>query len=121
VELVEGAVASVSPKVATAEATGVGRSGQAIAAAIQIARGIEGRERWANGAGLGQLTDPDPSRVGLAKPEWAGWAGWPDGPNRLWPIVLNQNFKFKFKCYFLFEFKPNSKIQITLIKYSLIL
>jgi hypothetical protein len=47
VELVEGAVASISPKVATAEATGVGRSGQATAAAIQIARGIEVRERRA--------------------------------------------------------------------------
>jgi hypothetical protein len=45
VELVEGAVASVSPKVATAEATGVGRSGQATAAVIQIARGIKGREK----------------------------------------------------------------------------
>jgi hypothetical protein len=45
VELVEGAVASISPKVATAEVTGVGRSGQATAAAIQIARGSEGRGR----------------------------------------------------------------------------
>jgi hypothetical protein len=65
------------------------------------------------------LTDPDPSRVGLAEPEWAGWARWPVGPNRLWPIILKQNFKFKFKCYFLFEFKPNSKIQITVIKHFL--
>jgi hypothetical protein len=47
VELVEGAVASISPKVATTEATGVGRSGQATAVAIQIARGIEVRERRA--------------------------------------------------------------------------
>jgi hypothetical protein len=38
------------------------------------------------------LTDPDPSRVGLAEPEWAGWAGWLDGPNWLWPIDLNQKF-----------------------------
>jgi hypothetical protein len=45
VEIEEGAVASVSPKVATAEATGVGRCGQATAAAIQIARGIDERER----------------------------------------------------------------------------
>jgi hypothetical protein len=66
------------------------------------------------GLGWVGLTDPDPSRVGLAEPKWAGW---PDGPNWLWPIDLNQNFKFKFKCYFLFEFKPNSKIQITLIKH----
>jgi hypothetical protein len=42
VELVEGAEASVSPKVAVAEATGVGRGRQATTAAIQIARGIEG-------------------------------------------------------------------------------
>jgi hypothetical protein len=67
------------------------------------------------------LTDPDPSRDGLAEPEWAGWASWPVGPNRLWLIILKQNFKFKFKCYFLFEFKPNSKIQITLIKHFLTL
>jgi hypothetical protein len=45
VEIEEDAGASVSPKVATVEATGVGRSGQATAAAIQIARGIDGRER----------------------------------------------------------------------------
>jgi hypothetical protein len=121
VEIEEDAGASVSPKVATAEATGAGRNRQATAAVIQIARGIEGKERRVNGAGLGRLTNPDPSRVGLAKPKWAGWAGWPDGPNRLWPIVLNQDFKFKSKCYFLFEFKPNSIIQITLIKHSLIL
>jgi hypothetical protein len=63
VGLVEGAVASILPKVATAEATGDDRSGQA-AAAIQIASGIE-RERGKRvRAGLGRLTDPDPSRVG---------------------------------------------------------
>jgi hypothetical protein len=93
VELVEGAEASVPPKEATAEATGVGRRGQATAAAIQIARGNEGRERRASGAGLGRLTDSDPSRVGLAVPEWAGWASWPDGPNWLWPIVFKTKFQ----------------------------
>jgi hypothetical protein len=36
------------------------------------------------------VTDPDPSRVGLAVPEWAGWASWPVGPNRLWSFVLKQ-------------------------------
>jgi hypothetical protein len=46
-----------------------------------------GGERRASGAGLGRLTDPDPSRVGLAVPEWAGWASWPVGPNGPWPIV----------------------------------
>jgi ribosomal protein S9 len=45
VEVKEGTVASISPKVSTAEATGVGRSGQAAAAAIQIARGLDERER----------------------------------------------------------------------------
>jgi hypothetical protein len=89
-----------------------------MAAVIQIASEIEKGERRASGAGLGRVTDPDPSRVGLAEPEWASW---PVGPNRLWPIILKQNFKFKFKCYFLFEFKPNSKIQITLIKHFLTL
>jgi hypothetical protein len=117
VEIEEGAVASISPKVATAEATGDGRSGQATAAAIQIASELE-RERGERvRAGLGRLTDPDPSRVGLAEPEWAGWASRPDGPNRPWQIVLKQNFKFQFKYHFLSEFKPNSKIQITFIKH----
>jgi hypothetical protein len=121
VELVEGAEASVSPKVATTVVTEVGRGRQATAVAIQIARGIEEERGERVGAGLGRLIDPDTSRVSLAEPQWAGWASWPVGPNRLWPIVLKQNFKFKFKCYFLFEFKPNSKIQITLIKHFLIL
>jgi hypothetical protein len=45
VEIEEDVGASVSPKVATAEATGAGQNRQATAAAIQIARGIDGRER----------------------------------------------------------------------------
>jgi hypothetical protein len=45
VEVVEDAGASVSPKVAVAELAGVGRNGRVTAAAIQIARGIDGRER----------------------------------------------------------------------------
>jgi hypothetical protein len=45
VGLVEGAVASDSLKVATAIVTEVGRNGQATAAAIQIARGLDERER----------------------------------------------------------------------------
>jgi hypothetical protein len=76
--------------VAAVVATGVSRRSQATAAVIQVAREIEGRERSASGAGLGRLTDPDPSRVGLAVPEWAGWASWPVGPNRLWSFVLKQ-------------------------------
>jgi hypothetical protein len=98
VEIEEDAEESILPKVALAELAGVGRNGQATAAAIQIAREL-GEERVEHeGAGLGRLTDPDPSRVGLAEPKWAGWASWPVGPNRLWPILLKQNFKFKFKC-----------------------
>jgi hypothetical protein len=75
---------------AAAMATGVSRRSQATAVAIRVAREIEGRERSASGAGLGRLTDPDPSRVGLAVPEWAGWASWPVGPNRLWSFILKQ-------------------------------
>jgi hypothetical protein len=41
----EGCRGECSPMVAMAEATRVGRRGQAAAAAIQITRGIEGRER----------------------------------------------------------------------------
>jgi hypothetical protein len=45
VEFEEDAGVSVSPKVATAMVAGVGRNGQATAAAIQIARGVDERER----------------------------------------------------------------------------
>jgi formylmethanofuran:tetrahydromethanopterin formyltransferase len=63
VEIEEDAGASVSPKVAMAEATEDGRSGQATAVAIQIASELE-RERGERvRAGLGRLTDPDPSRL----------------------------------------------------------
>jgi hypothetical protein len=59
----EDAGASISPKVATAEATGDGRSGQATAAVIQIASELE-RERGERvRAGLGRLIDPDLSRL----------------------------------------------------------
>jgi hypothetical protein len=62
VELVEGVVVSNLPKVATAMATGDGRSGQATAA-IQITSELE-RERGERvRAALGRLTDPDPSRL----------------------------------------------------------
>jgi hypothetical protein len=74
VELVEGAVASDSPKVETAMATGDGRSGQATAAANQIARGTTREREGATGAGLGQFDRPRPVPVGIAKP------GGPDGP-----------------------------------------
>jgi hypothetical protein len=45
VEIEEDTEAGVSPKVAVTELAGVGRNGQATAAAIQIARGIDERER----------------------------------------------------------------------------
>jgi hypothetical protein len=62
---VEGAEASDSPKVATAMATGDGRSRQVAAAAIQFARGTTSeRERGQMGLGWVGLTDPDPSQVG---------------------------------------------------------
>jgi hypothetical protein len=63
VELVGGAEASDSPKVAAAMVTGGGRSGQATAAAIQFASGLE-RERVRRvGLGWVGLTDPDPSQL----------------------------------------------------------
>jgi hypothetical protein len=106
--------------VAVAKLAGVGRNGQATVTAIQIVRGVDGRQGGERvGLGWVGLTDPDPSQVGLAEPEWAGWANRPDGPNWLWPIDFKQNFKLKSKYSFLFEFKPNSKIQITLIKHFL--
>jgi hypothetical protein len=100
VEVEEGTEASISPKVATVEVTGAGRNRQATAAAIQIARRIDGRERGERvGAGLGRWTDPDLSRVGRLGQQ-AGWASRPDGPNKSWQIVSKQNFKFK--CHFFF-------------------
>jgi hypothetical protein len=69
VELVEGAEASVSPQLAMAEATGVGRGRQATAAAIQIASGIEGRERRASGGWAGSVDRPrpEPGRLSRAR------------------------------------------------------
>jgi hypothetical protein len=62
VELVGGAGASDSPKVVAAMVAGVGRNGQA--AAIQIARGVDGRQRGERvGLGWVGLTDPNPSRL----------------------------------------------------------
>jgi hypothetical protein len=55
VELVEGAEASDSPKVATAMATGDGRSRQAASAVIQFARETTSEREGANGAGLGRF------------------------------------------------------------------
>jgi hypothetical protein len=51
VEVEEGIEAGVSPKVATAVVTRVGRGRQAMAVVIQIANGIKGREesKWGLG------------------------------------------------------------------------
>jgi hypothetical protein len=54
-ESVEDAGASVSPKVATAELAGVSRNGQATTAAIQIARGIDKRERGSDWGWAGSV------------------------------------------------------------------
>jgi hypothetical protein len=111
VEQVEGAEENISPKVAAAEVIGVGRRGQAVAAAIRVAREIEGRERSARGARLGRVNDPDPSRVGLAMPEWANLGQLASWAKKALAIYLNKISKFKFECYFLFEFNSNSKLK----------
>jgi hypothetical protein len=121
VEVGEGTEASISPKVATVEVAGVGRNGQATAAVKQIARGSEGRRRRARGGWAGSVDRPrpEPGRLSQARVGRMGrLARW---VKKALAKCLNQNFKFKSKCYFLFEFKPNSIIQITLIKHSLIL
>jgi hypothetical protein len=76
VELVEEAAASDSPKVATAMAAGGGRSGKAVEAAMQIARGSTGAREESERGWAGSVTDPDPSRA--AKPSPSGLVG-PDG------------------------------------------
>jgi hypothetical protein len=63
VEIEEDAGVSVSPKVATAMVARVGRNGQAMAAAIQIASELERKREEQVRAGLGRLTDSDPSRL----------------------------------------------------------
>jgi hypothetical protein len=64
VEEEEGAEGSVSPLVATAMVAGVGRSGQATAAAIQSPEGRRGPERRVRGAGLGRFDRPRPEPGG---------------------------------------------------------
>jgi hypothetical protein len=87
VELKEGAEESVLPKGATAEITGVwserlGDGGSDPGSPVS-SRG-EG-ERV--GAGLGRLTDPDPSRVGLTEPGGLVGPVGPAGPNGPRPFV----------------------------------
>jgi hypothetical protein len=127
VELVGGAGASDSPKVAAAMVTGGGRSGQAMAAAIQIAS-QRARERERGEWGWAGSVWPTQTRASwFSRARWAGWASRPVGPAGqmgqigFGQLIQKQNFKFKFKGYFLLEFKLNSKIQITLIKHFLIL
>jgi hypothetical protein len=85
-----------------------------------------GQREEEEGLGWVGLTDPDPSRA--VKPSLVGWLGrqacWasrPDGPVWFCQLFQKQKFKFKFKGYFLLEFKPNSKIQTTPIKHFPIL
>jgi hypothetical protein len=121
VEIEEGTEESILPKVALAELAGVGRNGQTMAAANQIARGIEEREREerTNGAGLGRLTDPNPSRVGLAEPSG------PVGPvGQMGQISFAQLIKIKISnlnsnVIFKKKFNTNSKIPITFIKHCI--
>jgi hypothetical protein len=44
---------------------------------------------------------------------WLGqqacWTSRPDGPDWFCQLFQKQNFKFKFKGYFLLAFKPSSK------------
>jgi hypothetical protein len=64
VDLVEGAAASISPKVASALVAGIGRNGQTIAAVIQS---LEGERRGGRGrvrAGLGRFDRPRPEPGG---------------------------------------------------------
>jgi hypothetical protein len=68
VELVGGAGASDSPKVSAAMVTGDGRSGQAMAAAIQIASELESERRERVRAGLGRFDRPRPEPVGPVGP-----------------------------------------------------
>jgi hypothetical protein len=44
---------------------------------LEFARELEEERRLSEGAGLGRLTDPDPSRSGLTEP---GGLVWPNGP-----------------------------------------
>jgi hypothetical protein len=70
VDIEEDAGANDSPKLAMAEATGAGRNRQATAAAIQIARGIDGREREVSEWGWAGSVDrprPKPGRLSQAQ------------------------------------------------------
>jgi hypothetical protein len=78
------------------------------------------RERE-SGPRLGRFDRPRPEPAGLAE------LGGLDGPAGqmgqigFGQLIQKQNFKFKFKGYFLLEHKPNSKIQRTLLRHFLIL
>jgi hypothetical protein len=51
-----------------------------------------GRERSARGARLGRVNDPDPSRVGLAEPKWAGLGQLASWAKKALAIYSNKNF-----------------------------
>jgi hypothetical protein len=60
VDLVEGAAASISPKVASALVAGIDRNGQATATAIQSPEGERRGGRGRVRAGLGRFDRPRP-------------------------------------------------------------
>jgi hypothetical protein len=57
------------------------------------------------------VTDPDPSRVGLAMPGWTGLGQLASWAKEALASYLNKILKFKFEHYFLFEFNSNSKLK----------
>jgi hypothetical protein len=73
------------------------------------------------GARLGRFDQPRPEPAGLAQPGGLGGPAGQMGQIGFGQLFQKQNFKFTFKDYFLLEFKPNPKIQITSIKHFLIL
>jgi hypothetical protein len=89
VEVEEGVVGSVSPRVATVEVAGIGRNGQEAAAANQIARVVDGSEkkrRGTSGGWAGSVVRPRPEPGCLSRARWAGLASRPVGPKGLLAI-----------------------------------
>jgi hypothetical protein len=76
VEMEEGAEKSISPKVAAAKTTGVGRRGQAAAAAIQLSPESRGEREESEGGWARSVDRPRPEPVRFNQTRWAGWANW---------------------------------------------
>jgi hypothetical protein len=96
VELVEGAEASVSPKVATVEAAGSGRRGRRRRRQrrSRVASEIEGK-REEREEGQGWVTDLDPSRVSLTVLEWASLSQLASWAKKALAINLNKISKIQ--------------------------